>query len=274
MKNIFFFNVTAHEKNLPYFCYGAAADYEQEDVIKPNGFQWFQINICLSGSGTLFLNNLEIQVKKGECLIIYPNIPYKYIPGKDGLIVSWVSFDGFHVSSMLNFIGIKMSGVYKFLEPEFVSASIKEMVNFGKLSISDQGYAGSRVLYNLLLSFKETLISSSMGQNESQYKKIKPAIDFMNVNLKKQIGIEDIADSINVTPQHFCLLFKSVMNQRPFEYLNSLRINNAKNLLIHRKDLTINQIAMMSGYINHSYFCHLFKMQERVTPNQFRLLYL
>jgi len=53
----------------------------------------------------------------------------------------------------------------------------------------------------------------------------------MNSHLADQIGIEDIADTMNITSQHFCLLFKSIMNQRPFEYLTSLRINNAKNLL-------------------------------------------
>lgn len=273
MKNCYLFNITNHEKELPYFIHGAANNFYQEIVDRPNGYKWYQLNICKKGRGVLQLNGLEIPVVEGDSLIIYPNVPYKYIPTQDNMIVSWVAFDGFQINSMLKFIGITSSGVYKFYNPEYIHILILEIISLQKENLTDQAFFASKLIYNFLLTLKRSSMFQTDSVSEFSIDKIKPSIDFMNTHLGEQIGIEDIAESMNITPQHYCQVFKDIMKQRPFEYLNSLRINHAKNLLINRLEYSVKEIAILSGYPNQSYFCQIFKKSERLTPGKFRELY-
>lgn len=266
-------NVTKHEQKLPYFLHGASFDYNQEEVISPQGCEWYQLNICRKGSGTLYLNGLEIMVNEGDSLIIYPDIPYRYIPTEGNLIVSWIAFDGFQVSSMLKSIGVNGSGVYSFNNTVEIFSAIKELLSIGNLNLTEQGYKGSQYVYGFLLILMKNIKFDNSSGGDFSIEKLKPSIDYMTNHLGDQISIEDIAGSMNITPQHFCSIFKSIMQQRPFEYLNSLRINHAKNLLTNRLSYPIKEISRLSGYPNQSYFCQIFKKQERVTPAKFRQLY-
>lgn len=269
MKNVCFVNVSNHEKQLPYYLYGAATDYDQEEVLRPYGCNWYQLNICLEGEALLICKGIETPVKEGEAIIIYPDTAYTYRPVSENIKVSWIAFDGFQVQSMLKSIGVTRSDVYRFQNKRDIYQAIKETLTIEDERITEQGYRGSALVYNFLL----TLSRSRIREDDLSIEKIRPAIEFMSENLDRVIGIEDIAATMGISPQHFCLLFKSIMKQRPFEYLNTLRISQAKNLLINRVDLTIKEIANMSGYVNHGYFTQLFKKSERVTPVKFRDIY-
>ena len=67
---------------------------------------------------------------------------------------------------------------------------------------------------------------------------------------------------------------KKAYNMRPFTYITMLRIQKAKDLLISSPNMTIKEIAENVGYSSDSYFCLLFKKQEKLTPNEFRSLHI
>ena len=269
-----FFNVTNHEKKLPYYIYGAGSSYDQEPVNRPQGCPWFQLNMCLSGEGILKMNNREWEIHEGDSLIIFPDVIHEYYPINGKMIVSWIAFDGFQVNSMFKSIGITLSGIYRLNNNSEISNSIRESLEMQKQDITEQSFEGSRHVYSFLLTLKKNYNEFELlGQRAFSIEKMKPAIDFMCENLSLQITIEEIAESVKITPQHFCLVFKSTMNQRPFEYLNALRINYSKHLMINNFNLPLMDISRQSGYPNHSYFCRIFKKFERLTPAEFRKLY-
>ncbi|MGL1892516.1 MAG: AraC family transcriptional regulator [Spirochaetaceae bacterium] len=273
MKNLFFLNVTPDEQKLPYYIYGASSNYTQSKVFRPNGCTWYQLNICRKGRGILKMNGKERYIEEGDSIIIYPNIPHEYYPITDKMVVSWVAFDGFQVNSMFKFIGIETSGIYKLLNTVTIHRSITKMLDLQNKSFTEQSFLGSGYIYDFLLTLKKNFRLDESQKNDFSINKIKPAIDFMNIHLSDPIGIDDISKSMNISAQHFCLIFKSIMNQRPFEYLNSLRINHSKNLLLHRPECSIKEIAILSGFSNQSYYCSKFKQRERVSPVNFRQLY-
>ncbi len=100
--------------------------------------------------------------------------------------------------------------------------------------------------------------------------KLRPVIDYINTHYDQILTLEELADIMKITPQHLCLLFKNIMQIRPFEYLNQVRINKSKDFLINNFDLTIGEIAKMVGYDSTSYFCFVFKNIEGFSPGAFR----
>jgi AraC family transcriptional regulator of adaptative response / methylphosphotriester-DNA alkyltransferase methyltransferase len=78
-------------------------------------------------------------------------------------------------------------------------------------------------------------------------------------------------DYTHGSPYHLHRTFKKIKGITPVEYIQQLRINTAKNYLIH-SDRTVADIAMIVGMPNVPYFITLFKKKTGHTPKQYRQL--
>ena len=92
---------------------------------------------------------------------------------------------------------------------------------------------------------------------------------YIDAHLDQHITLEELARTCNVSPSFLCRLFKQTYNETVFTYLNRLRIQRAKQLLIET-DRPIKDICVSCGFGNESYFYRLFKRLVFVSPTEFR----
>ena len=78
-----------------------------------------------------------------------------------------------------------------------------------------------------------------------------------------------IAENSGYSPNHFRTVFDSVMGKSPQKYLENLRINHAKYLLVSTSKPLI-QIALLCGFSSQAYFTSVFKKTTLTTPNEYR----
>ena len=104
---------------------------------------------------------------------------------------------------------------------------------------------------------------------DKSMEKIRSALDFISENYCEKILLKDIADAINYSPYYFQRKFTEIMKISPNDYVNNLRIDHAKKLLIN-SNLSIAEISYACGFPSQSYFCFLFKKQLQVTPSEFK----
>ncbi|MNL70879.1 HTH-type transcriptional activator Btr [compost metagenome] len=64
-------------------------------------------------------------------------------------------------------------------------------------------------------------------------------------------------------------MFKNNLGRTFSEYVAELRIRKARELL-KQTDLSIEQIAVKSGYVDYYYFNKVFKKHCGMTPTKFR----
>ena len=83
------------------------------------------------------------------------------------------------------------------------------------------------------------------------------------------LDIQWIADHLNLSYSHVRRMFKEEVGINFLDYLNSIRVEHAKSLLAN-SDLTIAEIATMSGYNNDQSFNRFFKKHEGITPGMYR----
>jgi AraC-like DNA-binding protein/mannose-6-phosphate isomerase-like protein (cupin superfamily) len=95
-------------------------------------------------------------------------------------------------------------------------------------------------------------------------------LDYIDQNYKERIDLAHLAEMANVTPSHFCRVFKTLTGKTFVEYLNQLRINKALSLL-KESDYTITEVAMESGFDDINYFCRIFKKYKHCTPREIRV---
>src|SRR5690606_28031336 len=88
-------------------------------------------------------------------------------------------------------------------------------------------------------------------------------------NFKEKIAIEDVATLCNLSTTSFCRYFKMITNKSYFDFLTEVRLNHACRLIID-SDLTMQHIAVESGFENTSNFYRHFRNFKGLTPTEYR----
>jgi len=98
---------------------------------------------------------------------------------------------------------------------------------------------------------------------------IKKLLQWTKKNLHKNIGTPEMAKKMQLQERTFLRLFKKVVHTTPNHYLQNLRIEEAKSLLVNSSksfDIITNDV----GFFNESSFRRLFKKETALTPGEYR----
>ncbi|TBL78531.1 helix-turn-helix domain-containing protein [Paenibacillus thalictri] len=98
---------------------------------------------------------------------------------------------------------------------------------------------------------------------------IQKAVGYMEVHLGQRFELEGLARYCEVHPAHLSRQFKKETGRTLTDFLNGLRIREAKMLLRLDRSL-IEEIAAKLGYEDPAYFARVFKKHEGMTPLQYR----
>jgi transcriptional regulator GlxA family with amidase domain len=102
--------------------------------------------------------------------------------------------------------------------------------------------------------------------------RIRQAIKFMEENPEMRFTEKEFALKAGLTPQHFCVLFRTETGETPARYLNGLRMVKACELLAddHHSRLSIKEIAATVGCSDLSHFVRDFEKRFGLSPKRYR----
>lgn len=123
-------------------------------------------------------------------------------------------------------------------------------------------------LKNILIEFSLNSDSyiAELKSNSGIINNIK---EYVRKNYYKNIKLKDIANEFYINSAYLGRLFKKETGLAYSDYLNKIRLDNAKKLL-QRTNLHIYQIADKVGYKNSDYFIIKFKERENCTPMEYK----
>lgn len=99
---------------------------------------------------------------------------------------------------------------------------------------------------------------------------VRRAKQYINEQYMSQdISLNSVAEHINVSPNHFSTVFSQEAGLTFIEYLSSVRINRAKQLLLHSR-MKCSDIAGEVGYTDPHYFSFIFKKSVGMSPREYR----
>ncbi|MDB5084948.1 MAG: hypothetical protein JWN30_1834 [Bacilli bacterium] len=102
----------------------------------------------------------------------------------------------------------------------------------------------------------------------SAAEKVNVVLKYIEQHLSKEIKIEELAKLVHLHPNYFIRFFKSALGSSPILYINKLKIEKAKHLILS-SDKSVAQIADSIGLQPH-YFSRLFKEMTGFSPSDFR----
>jgi len=136
-------------------------------------------------------------------------------------------------------------------------------------------YIDSRYyLYEIILFFAEQfeMIMNAIGNssNDSVWDDIT---NYINHNYQENLKLENIAPLFGYNNSYFGKIFNKKMGENFNSYLDHIRINHSKKLLL-QKSLKVYEIAEKVGYKNVDYFHKKFKKYVGESPAEFRKNYI
>lgn len=101
---------------------------------------------------------------------------------------------------------------------------------------------------------------------------IEAVQQYISTNYQETLNLSTIAAKFYISPSYLSRLFKRVTNLSIVEYINGVRVMNAKNLL-EKSENKIVDIAHQSGFSNTVHFTRVFKDGTGLSPHQYRKFY-
>ncbi|MCR5421715.1 MAG: helix-turn-helix transcriptional regulator [Lachnospiraceae bacterium] len=98
---------------------------------------------------------------------------------------------------------------------------------------------------------------------------IKEIYDYLKTDYKSDITLNTLEEKFKKSKFKICKDFNKAYDISPIKFLNRVRIQNAKDLLLST-DNKIHEIGEIVGIDNTNHFINLFKTITGMTPLQFR----
>ena len=98
---------------------------------------------------------------------------------------------------------------------------------------------------------------------------VKRAKGLILQNYAEELRLADVAKSVNMSPYHFCKMFKRATALTFTSYLARVRTEHCKNLL-HNPNLRVSEIAYEVGFQSVTHFNRVFRRITGQSPTDFR----
>lgn len=144
------------------------------------------------------------------------------------------------------------------------------------LAHSNEGFASVVRLFNLLNRLSQVddareLASPSFveTQGEIEDQRVQKAKEYIELNYKKDISLQDLAKLACMSPDSFSRFFRNKTGRTPNRYLIDYRLGIAARMLLTTQ-LSVSEIGFSCGFNTLSHFNRLFREAKGCTPSEFR----
>ncbi len=121
------------------------------------------------------------------------------------------------------------------------------------------------------LNTTERFQGITSGKQLEYIEKFMMICNYITEHCTESISIDELAKMAGFSKFHFSRLFKQFANMSCYEYLTQKRIAHAEQLLI-QPNISITEVAMLSGFGSLSTFNRIFKAAKNCTPSEYKSL--
>ena len=257
-------------QNRPHF---TAHRYNLVDPVKFHWHDFYEIELVLSGSGTVGINNDFHPLKRGLLTFVaLSDIHSATADADSNSLILTLSFDRCLIENEIisDFIFNSPSFVIYLNEEEITRfIQLHSILNKENKSILPLSQLNLKLLLEsqliTLMKHQEKYISA-----KTHTPAIQKAIDYINKHYTENITLSEVAEYVFLSDEHLSREFKKTIGDTFKNYLTSLRIRHAKGLLTSTNN-SIADIAQNSGFNSVSHFSSVFKKIMNVSPFEYRI---
>ncbi len=103
--------------------------------------------------------------------------------------------------------------------------------------------------------------------NSAFLRKLDDAI--LRLMHENQLNVQNVAAAVFLSRSQFGRKLRAIVDISPSDYINDVRLNEVKRLLHSKPMPTLLDIALLTGYSDHSHLSHAFRRKYGVSPSQY-----
>ncbi|PLR92008.1 AraC family transcriptional regulator [Bacillus sp. T33-2] len=232
----------------------------------------FQILYALEGEGEITLDGKPYDFSKDKVVLINPKCVHSIkATAKLTVLVLAFSVPLLKITLQDDFLSFIQHS--KHLELDFITASeirplfrkmLYEQKNndiFGKLSMPVY------LLEIIILLLRQQDFTNVQDANDIRSIQMK---EYIKRHYFENITADSLSSLFGISTRYMNDIFTRKFNETPLQYLQKIRINRAKELLLHT-DQDIVSICFEVGYETLSTFYRTFRNLVGISPNKFRV---
>jgi len=241
-----------------------------------------QLSIILKGEGDLVVGDKVGRFEENDIFLIGSNVSHLFRSDKTLNVQSHMLTLFFTRESFgADFFQIEETKVLRKLIDSKVGGwrirSNKARIKGEFLRLAGETKLGRLIVFleimNLISkSRREQLSETYLARkiNEDQGVRMSAIMNLVMNNFQREISLSEVAEVANMTENAFCRFFKLSANKTFVQFLNEVRLEHACNLLQKNRDLSVVEVAAVSGFNNISNFNRQFKAYKKMTPSSYR----
>lgn len=224
-----------------------------------------EVVYLLEGQSLVQCGNRKYELHAGDLFIAFPNHIHGYEQSKDvfGYLIimqpgSWLKPYYKNLTEKLPEMPVLRKGSFEHTGiPQLLELAYKDREQVSRDVL--QGYLS--VIFGKILS----LMKLKDASNDS----LRCVLMYIHEHYKEPISRSEIARAVGYAESHISRLFRGTMRTSLPDYINALRIEEAKELLAGT-DMTISRISDALGFGSLRNFGRAFKKHTGTTPKEYR----
>ena len=252
---------------------------------KVHTHDYYQLVYCRKAGGNFEIDGITYASEEGKVYLMQPMQPHAMQKGNNMRVIELKFLvDDEKAETLLR----RVPTVFELKDDVGLRFSLKDIVKEGlsrRMFSNDSTDAALELL--LIRILREFVDDSGEQLNTLDYDLPAPEdnpkgrsgdvqfirlISYIDQHLSEHITLELLSEVVHFNKSYLTERFKDIWGIPPMKYVNWVRIEKAKELLV-KTDKSVTAIAEETGFSSIHYFSRYFKEKEHMTPQKYRAVY-
>ncbi|WP_425501880.1 AraC family transcriptional regulator [Paraliobacillus salinarum] len=224
----------------------------------------------VKGKGVILLQNQEVPVKENDLVIINPNVEHTEKSNSlDSLEYIALGIEG--LSFSLPDEEESQMGLFTYHgDQKDILFYLNKLLHEIKQNDDDYEIVCQNIIEILIIKLRrDKKFTLTKTETKNLNRSVSLIQHYLNQNYREDISLDSLAEIGHINKFYLAHTFKKDIGVSPIEYLQKVRVREAK-LLLETTNYSIASIAEIVGFSSQSFFTQSFKRFTDQTPSKYR----
>lgn len=262
----------AFDADLPHILAGGTVTYSSPATFRMKALPYLLLLFVTGGCGRLLFSETEQPLAPGALLLVPPQTELSFQTVQTPFSYRLYFFDGRNLAPYLTRL-LGKDGERRVFSTEesasdYVANHMRQIDRFLETGTADSEFYIANSLQNILTE----CIQLSLPKEQQEFS-LPKHVQYMKRRFEREYfeshSLESLEEETGVNKYRLCRDFSKHLHVSPIQYLNQVRISQAK-LLLAQTDCTVHEIGAQVGIPNTSHFIRLFEKSIGISPSNYR----
>lgn len=265
----------------PKFLFSCISNRTEEEQ-NYHAHDFMELVVIMKGKGRFYIEGQELAVEEGNLLLLNPGTYHKSLGGMrqgEGVLECYLAFSGVQFKDCCEGHMPLFKGNSRIMKmPDKMKQDIFRLCT----AMEKEAKACNAGRYFMLKAYLIQVLCLIIREQQEEEKDercrgyifkstgkkyvVQQIMKYMEEHYQEKISLDQIAENMYLSSFYISKLFKSETGDTPINYLISLRMEKAKEMLDKEPEESVQKIAAAVGYEDAYHFSKLFKKYYGISP--------